>query len=260
MLRPHCGVLRSRRILLTSKLNLGNKNSPSQLQSLSHGIRSPGVQQENRIWRQQTKAASNKDDFDRTVISFGDTAGLVIRHLWPRDTADKLRMLVTLFSIGVGKYLGLKAPQVYGDLTNKLSEVSTTAESDSEDARQVYKLLINYAASKFSAHALNELRSGVFTTVTARAVMQASAEAFQALQESDVDFIQSMKSGEVSSLLDKSSKALGAMMHNCVIRFVPMTIELAMLTRKLSKQQKARLNWVNPPAGNVECCVNLFWH
>eukprot|EP01053_Blabericola_migrator_P000876 Blabericola_migrator_1__875@NODE_1214_length_5099_cov_173_435612_g824_i0_p1_GENE_NODE_1214_length_5099_cov_173_435612_g824_i0NODE_1214_length_5099_cov_173_435612_g824_i0_p1_ORF_typecomplete_len699_score106_94ABC_tran/PF00005_27/1_5e03ABC_tran/PF00005_27/5_2e42ABC_membrane/PF00664_23/1_8e19SMC_N/PF02463_19/5_9SMC_N/PF02463_19/5_5e08AAA_21/PF13304_6/8_6e02AAA_21/PF13304_6/4_9e08AAA_18/PF13238_6/3_9e06TniB/PF05621_11/0_12TniB/PF05621_11/0_28AAA_22/PF13401_6/0_00016AAA_33/PF13671_6/0_00038AAA/PF0000 len=218
---------------------------------VSHGLLRFGAQRAFRPVKQadlrqdDLKKNGSKQDVSTPSTPRFATARLMANYMWPADWSSRACVVATALSIGSGKYLGLSAPQIYGDLVNRITKVVAGKESDSEDVRSLYWLLTKYVACKLGSHALHEFKSGVFTPVQQKAMRRAAVDAFKALQEADLDAVIGSRSGELINQLDRGSKAVGTMMSNVLMRLIPMTIELTMLTKRVQKHHKAgKLNWV----------------
>lgn len=169
-----------------------------------------------------------------------DVCQLIGASLFPQNKwRIKAATLGTAGAIIAAKWIDAQAPNRMGRLTEKLTDKNVLRNGDSEDARDIVKLVVQYGGMKLLAQLLRELWHGMFAHVSQNAVTSMNRRVFEHLQQVDVDHIVTSRPGDVTQLVLNSGASLGAMMNNVVLRLVPMTLNIVQLQSRLRKSRNS---------------------
>ncbi len=165
--------------------------------------------------------------------ALGQLAELVRRSHAPQLG---LRLFSAILMTLAGKGLGVLAPLVLGAAVNRLSEgqsVATTA------GVAFAGLAIGWAIVRLLSAIAPNASDVLFAPVRAAAQREAASETFAHALSLSLDFHQSKRSGALSRIMDRGSRAVDFLMRILAFNLVPTGVELALAAGVLA----ARYDW-----------------
>lgn len=179
--------------------------------------------------------------------ALGQLAELVRRSHAPQLG---LRLFSAILMTLAGKGLGVLAPLVLGAAVNRLSEgqsVATTA------GVAFAGLAIGWAIVRLLSAIAPNASDVLFAPVRAAAQREAASETFAHALSLSLDFHQSKRSGALSRIMDRGSRAVDFLMRILAFNLVPTGVELALAAGVLAARYDWRF-WRSRGCGCADLC------
>jgi ATP-binding cassette subfamily B protein len=171
--------------------------------------------------------ADVKFDFWR---SMGDLGRLVMRS---GASFLRLRIVVALGLVIVGKFAGVWAPVVLGDAISGLHSAAAALPMTFVAGA------VGYAGLMLVAGWVPFVRDAIFTRVSQATMAKAAIETFQHALSLGLDFHQSKQMGALSRIIDRGSRSTDFLIRSVVFNIGPTVVELVMAMAVFA----TRLGW-----------------
>ncbi len=162
------------------------------------------------------------------VAALKELWGLILRSGAPQL---KLRLAASVILTFSGKLLGVAAPLLLGAAVNRLA-------AGREPVEQVILafagLAVGWAAIRFFASAAPQLRDVIFAPVGQAAQNRAASETFAHTLSLSLDYHQSKRTGGLSRIVDRGSRAVDFLLRGLVFNLGPTFVELILAAAVLT--------------------------
>ncbi|KAG9067623.1 Iron-sulfur clusters transporter atm1, mitochondrial [Linnemannia hyalina] len=158
-------------------------------------------------------------------------------YIWPKnDRGVKIRVVVALGLLVMGKILNVQVPFFFKDIIDKLN-VEFPVESTVIGV--VGAVILGYGLARAGSSIFGELRNAVFAAVAQKAIRRVSANVFEHLHRLDMSFHLTKQTGGLSRAIDRGTKyALGIsfLLSSMVFHLLPTALEITMVCSILTYQ------------------------
>lgn len=175
--------------------------------------------------RFRSMITARKDILKSSVSMFSsDSSALhaAAKLAWPADKEDKTRVVGSMGCLVASKVATVQAPLILAGLVNALG-VPTTPET------VAMGLVGSYFVARVSMSLFNELKNALFAQVSQRASRRLANETFSHLHKLDLDFLHSVRVGELSSISNRGVKASVQLLNMGVFQILPTTVEFGLV-------------------------------
>eukprot|EP00921_Rhytidocystis_pertsovi_P018139 GHVQ01028614.1.p1 GENE.GHVQ01028614.1~~GHVQ01028614.1.p1 ORF type:complete len:721 (+),score=69.79 GHVQ01028614.1:416-2578(+) len=141
-------------------------------------------------------------------------------YLWPNDIRYRLRVVGSVICLVLSKAATIQAPIILGQLVDHLSLLAGSPVS---------LLVLSYAIARTSASFFGELRNFLFTRVSQAACKIIACKAFVHLHSLDLDFLRSVKAGELSTIISRGVKSITQLLNMMLFQVFPTLFEFSLV-------------------------------
>ncbi|KAF9093413.1 Iron-sulfur clusters transporter atm1, mitochondrial [Mortierella sp. AD031] len=177
-----------------------------------------------------TEKTSNADQNRLDWKIFKDLSS----YIWPKnDRGVKIRVVVALGLLVVGKILNVQVPFFFKDIIDKLNvefPVGSTVLG------VVGAVILGYGLARAGSSIFGELRNAVFAAVAQKAIRRVSANVFEHLHRLDMSFHLTKQTGGLSRAIDRGTKGISFLLSSMVFHLLPTALEIAMVCSILTYQ------------------------
>ena len=184
----------------------------------------PGQDRSQTIDRQSLSLTAREDPW---VVFHG-----LLPYIWPRDRPDlRRRVVIAFFVLLLAKIVTVMMPVFYKQATDILSgKVSEGGNLGFEHmALGVAGLIFAYGAARVLMMVLNQIRDLFFTKVGQHAVRQLNKKTFVHLHELGLRFHMERRTGGLSRVLERASRAIELIIRMGILNFIPTLLELVLV-------------------------------
>jgi ATP-binding cassette, subfamily B, heavy metal transporter len=144
-----------------------------------------------------------------------------LTYLWPKDNPGfRLRVLLAFVLLLAAKAIGLVMPFAYKRAVDLLDERQGALVALSAG------LIGAYAASRFLAVLMEQLRNAVYERVGQRAVTQLAQDVFRHLHNLSLRWHLERRTGGLSRIMERGIKSIDTMLYFLLFNIAPTIIEL----------------------------------
>jgi len=148
----------------------------------------------------------------------------ILSHVWPEDNRIRRRVVGTIGLMLFAKGLNVVTPFVFKWIVDAATITNTNA-----GVLVPFSLVVGYGISRFSASAFREMQGAVFTRVTQNGVREMSDRTFAHLHNLDLKFHLDRKTGQVSRVIDRGSKAITFLLNTTLLTLGPTLLEVGVV-------------------------------
>ncbi|KAG0320736.1 Iron-sulfur clusters transporter atm1, mitochondrial [Linnemannia gamsii] len=176
------------------------------------------------------KASTNMDQNKLDWKIFKDLS----TYIWPKnDRGVKIRVVVALGLLVLGKLLNVQVPFFFKDIIDKLN-VEFPVESTVLGV--VGAVILGYGLARAGSSIFGELRNAVFAAVAQKAIRRVSANVFEHLHRLDMSFHLTKQTGGLSRAIDRGTKGISFLLSSMVFHLLPTALEITMVCSILTYQ------------------------
>ncbi|KAF9540831.1 Iron-sulfur clusters transporter atm1, mitochondrial [Mortierella hygrophila] len=155
-------------------------------------------------------------------------------YIWPKnDRGVKIRVVVALGLLVMGKILNVQVPFFFKDIIDKLN-VEFPVESTVIGV--VGAVILGYGLARAGSSIFGELRNAVFAAVAQKAIRRVSANVFEHLHRLDMSFHLTKQTGGLSRAIDRGTKGISFLLSSMVFHLLPTALEITMVCSILTYQ------------------------
>ncbi|KAF9283784.1 Iron-sulfur clusters transporter atm1, mitochondrial [Linnemannia elongata] len=177
-----------------------------------------------------TEKASNADQNQLDWKIFKDLSS----YIWPKnDSGVKIRVVVALGLLVMGKILNVQVPFFFKEIIDKLN-VEFPVESTVIGV--VGAVILGYGLARAGSSIFGELRNAVFAAVAQKAIRRVSANVFEHLHRLDMSFHLTKQTGGLSRAIDRGTKGISFLLSSMVFHLLPTALEITMVCSILTYQ------------------------
>ncbi|KAF9585944.1 Iron-sulfur clusters transporter atm1, mitochondrial [Lunasporangiospora selenospora] len=155
-------------------------------------------------------------------------------YIWPKDDRGvKIRVVVALSLLVMGKLLNVQVPFFFKDIIDKLNvefPVGATVIG------VVGAVILGYGLARAGSSIFGELRNAVFAAVAQKAIRRVSANVFEHLHRLDMSFHLTKQTGGLSRAIDRGTKGISFLLSSMVFHLFPTALEIIMVCSILTYQ------------------------
>ncbi|KAG0076326.1 Iron-sulfur clusters transporter atm1, mitochondrial [Linnemannia elongata] len=155
-------------------------------------------------------------------------------YIWPKnDRGVKIRVVVALGLLVMGKILNVQVPFFFKEIIDKLN-VEFPVESTVIGV--VGAVILGYGLARAGSSIFGELRNAVFAAVAQKAIRRVSANVFEHLHRLDMSFHLTKQTGGLSRAIDRGTKGISFLLSSMVFHLLPTALEITMVCSILTYQ------------------------
>ncbi|MEM7392987.1 MAG: ABC transporter transmembrane domain-containing protein, partial [Verrucomicrobiota bacterium] len=145
-------------------------------------------------------------------------------HLWPKGRGGiKARVLAALSLLALAKVVNVYVPFFLKDAIDALSPAETVLVLP-------VALIIAYGVARIMVTGFGELRDLIFIRVSQHAQRSISQQTFEHLHNLSLDFHLSRKTGDLSRVIERGTRAIQFVLSFMTFNIVPTLLEILMVT------------------------------
>jgi ATP-binding cassette subfamily B protein len=154
------------------------------------------------------------------------TLALLARHLWPKNRFDlRIRVVIALVSLFLGKLVNVYAPQAY-----KASIDALTPNSTATLLAVPFFLIFAYGLARIVAQLLGEIRDFVFVRVAQHSQRAIGLQTFSHLHRLSLRFHLDRQTGGLSRIIERGTRGIQFMLSFMLFNIVPTILEIILVT------------------------------
>ncbi|KAF9358375.1 Iron-sulfur clusters transporter atm1, mitochondrial [Mortierella sp. AD094] len=177
-----------------------------------------------------SEKASNADQNRLDWKIFKELSG----YIWPKDDRGvKIRVVVALGLLVMGKILNVQVPFFFKDIIDKLN---LEYPVESTVVAVVGAVILGYGLARAGSSIFGELRNAVFAAVAQKAIRRVSANVFEHLHRLDMSFHLTKQTGGLSRAIDRGTKGISFLLSSMVFHLLPTALEITMVCSILTYQ------------------------
>jgi ATP-binding cassette, subfamily B, heavy metal transporter len=157
----------------------------------------------------------------------------LLPFVWPKDRSDlRLRVVLAAVVLVLAKLVTVAVPIVLKDATDALTAGASgvAAAGAGTWAIGAVGLIVAYGAGRILMMGLTQLRDVLFTAVGQHAVRQLNNRAFRHLHQLSLRFHLDRRTGGLSRVLERATRAIELIMRTGVLNLLPTIFELVLIT------------------------------
>ncbi|KAF8927773.1 P-loop containing nucleoside triphosphate hydrolase protein [Dissophora ornata] len=176
--------------------------------------------------KQSSSAEQNRLDWK----IFKDLSG----YIWPKDDRGvKIRVVVALGLLVMGKILNVQVPFFFKEIIDKLN---TEFPIEATVLSVAGAVILGYGLARAGSSIFAELRNAVFAAVAQKAIRRVSANVFEHLHRLDMSFHLTKQTGGLSRAIDRGTKGISFLLSSMVFHLLPTALEITMVCSILTYQ------------------------
>ncbi|KAG0016597.1 Iron-sulfur clusters transporter atm1, mitochondrial [Entomortierella chlamydospora] len=155
-------------------------------------------------------------------------------YIWPKDDRGvKIRVVVALGLLVLGKILNVQVPFFFKEIIDKLN---LEYPMESTVIAVVGAVILGYGLARAGSSIFSELRNAVFAAVAQKAIRRVSANVFEHLHRLDMSFHLTKQTGGLSRAIDRGTKGISFLLSSMVFHLLPTALEITMVCSILTYQ------------------------
>ncbi|KAF9919547.1 Iron-sulfur clusters transporter atm1, mitochondrial [Linnemannia zychae] len=179
------------------------------------------------------KAAADKTNAEQNRLDWQIFKDLST-YIWPKnDRGVKIRVVVALGLLVLGKILNVQVPFFFKEIIDKLNvefPVGSTVVG------VVGAVILGYGLARAGSSVFGELRNAIFAVVAQKAIRRVSANVFDHLHRLDMSFHLTKQTGGLSRAIDRGTKGISFLLSSMVFHLLPTALEITMVCSILTYQ------------------------
>ena len=155
----------------------------------------------------------------------------LLPYVWPADRADlRLRVVIAAFVLVLAKVVTVTVPIFYKEATDALGPLAPgTTTTPASVALWATVMVCAYGAGRIVMAVLTQIRDVLFTAVGQHAVRQLNHRTFRHLHKLSLRFHLERRTGGLSRVIERATRAIELIMRMGVLNLVPTIIEFVLI-------------------------------
>ncbi len=174
-----------------------------------------------------THSAQAEDAPESTLREQVASVGALIPYLWKKDRPDFKRRIVLAFSvILVGQVIAVATPFALAEGINRLAERDPALGLGAA----IVGFILGYGVLRLLSSAVPQIREFLFSVVGQNAQREVALSVFQHLHSLSLRFHLERRTGGLSRLIDRGTRAIDFLFRFLLFNIIPTLIQLALVS------------------------------